>query len=94
MIEQLGAGVLCPPGSAAVLRKRVVELSTMDVSAHDAAIRQWLEQHERNVLAAHAFEIIEPPAAAVNRIVRGRSSFARRAIARDRESLLARQRRR
>ncbi len=60
LMEQLGAGVLCPSGSTAALREALLRLSTMDMSRQDAAIRQWLEEHERGVLAAHAFEIIEP----------------------------------
>ena len=64
LIEQLGAGVLCPPGSSALLRDALLVLSSLDMSARDAAIRRWLAQHERKVLAAQAFEIIEPLAAA------------------------------
>jgi glycosyltransferase involved in cell wall biosynthesis len=58
--EQLGAGVWCPPGSVAALRDALVRLQSMDMSPHEAVVQQWLQDHRREVLAARAFEIIEP----------------------------------
>lgn len=60
LLEQLGAGILCPPGSAAALRNALLQLSSWDMSTTDATIGQWLREHERPALAARAFAIIEP----------------------------------
>lgn len=65
LVEQLRAGILCPPGSAAALRDALLQLSSWDMSANDAAISQWLREHERPALAARAFAIIKPLAAPV-----------------------------
>lgn len=60
LVEQLGAGVLCRPGSARALRDALLRLSTLDMSLNDATIEQWLREHERPTLAARAFAILEP----------------------------------
>lgn len=65
LVQQLGAGIVCPTGSAAALRDALLQLSGWDMSTNDATIGQWLREHERPALAARALAIIEPLAAPV-----------------------------
>jgi glycosyltransferase involved in cell wall biosynthesis len=59
LIDALGAGALCPPGSAEALGDALVRLRDLDLSSHEAAVSAWLQDHRRDVLSARAFEIIE-----------------------------------
>jgi glycosyltransferase involved in cell wall biosynthesis len=57
LIDRLGAGMLCPPGSGALLGDAIVRLRDLDMSPRDHEVGAWLENHRRDVLAARAFEI-------------------------------------
>jgi glycosyltransferase involved in cell wall biosynthesis len=81
LIDQLGAGVLCPPGSAAALREALVRLCDLDMSRQDDTVHLWLQEHRRDILASHAFDIIE----SITARGRGASSPNRPAIASMRE---------
>jgi hypothetical protein len=59
LIERLGVGVHCAPGSAAALRDSLERLRAMDMSRNDERVSEWLYAHRRDVLASRAFEIIE-----------------------------------
>jgi glycosyltransferase involved in cell wall biosynthesis len=59
LIDQLNAGVVCPPGSGAALREALVRLENLDVSRRDLAVDHWLHGHRREALASHAFGIID-----------------------------------
>jgi glycosyltransferase involved in cell wall biosynthesis len=59
LIDQLNAGVVCPPGSGAALREALVRLQNLDVTRRDLAVDRWLQEHRRETLASHAFGIID-----------------------------------
>jgi hypothetical protein len=59
LIDRLGVGVLCPMGSAAALRESLVRLQSLDLSSDNDQVREWLQEHRRDTLAARAFDIIE-----------------------------------
>jgi hypothetical protein len=59
LIERLGAGMLCPSGSGALLGDALVRLRDLDLSPRDEAVSAWLEHHRRDVLAARAFDIFD-----------------------------------
>lgn len=59
LIERLGAGILCAPGSGEMLGDALERLRALDLSRHEAALRTWMRDHRRDVLAARAFEIME-----------------------------------
>jgi glycosyltransferase involved in cell wall biosynthesis len=59
LIEQLGAGVRCPPGSGAMLRDALTHLHALDMSRNEESVGRWLQQHRRDVLASRVFGIIE-----------------------------------
>ena len=59
LIDRLGAGMLCAPGSGALLGDVLVRLRELDMSPHDQAVSAWLEKHRRDVLAARAFDIFD-----------------------------------
>jgi glycosyltransferase involved in cell wall biosynthesis len=59
LIDRLGAGELCPPGSAEALGDALTRLHHRDLSPYDENVRAWLQEHRRDVLAARAFDILE-----------------------------------
>ena len=59
LVEKLGAGMLCPAGSGQVLGNALARLRDLDLSLHEHTVSAWLKEHRRDVLSAHAFEIIE-----------------------------------
>ena len=59
LIDELHAGVLCPPGSGAALREALLRLQNLDVSRRDLTVDRWLADHRREALASHAFSIID-----------------------------------
>lgn len=59
VIERLGVGVFCAPGSGAALRDSLERLRRMDMSRSEERLANWLHAHRRDVLASRAFEIIE-----------------------------------
>jgi glycosyltransferase involved in cell wall biosynthesis len=63
LIERLGVGVHCAPGSARALRDSLERLSGMDMSRNDERVSEWLQAHRRDVLASRVFDIIESVAA-------------------------------
>jgi glycosyltransferase involved in cell wall biosynthesis len=59
LIERLGAGALCAPGSGEMLGDALVRLRALDLSPHEEAMQAWMQNHRRDVLAARAFGIME-----------------------------------
>lgn len=59
LIDRLGAGELCPPGSAEALGDAMVRQHDRDLSLHEETVHAWLQGHRRDALAAQAFDIIE-----------------------------------
>jgi glycosyltransferase involved in cell wall biosynthesis len=59
LIDRLGAGELCPPGSAEALGNALEHLHHRGLSPHEEKVRVWLQEHRRDVLAARAFDTIE-----------------------------------
>jgi glycosyltransferase involved in cell wall biosynthesis len=59
LIDELHAGVLCPPGSGAALRDALLRLQNLDVSRRDLIVDHWLADHRREALASRAFGIID-----------------------------------
>lgn len=65
LIERLGVGVHCAPGSAAALRDSIERLRQMDMSRNEERLSEWLQAHRRDVLASRVFEIIDSVAVRV-----------------------------
>jgi len=65
MVEELGAGLYCPAGSASALRDAFVQLKQFDMTQRGSVIHEWLQAHRREVLADRAFEVIESVAPTV-----------------------------
>jgi len=59
LIEKLGAGALCAPGSGEMLGDALERLHTFDLSPHEEVVHAWMQNHRRDVLAARAFDIME-----------------------------------
>jgi len=59
LIDELNAGVLCPPGSGHALREALTRLQNLDVSRRDTTVDRWLQDHRREALASRAFGIID-----------------------------------
>ena len=59
LVEKLGAGMRCPPGSGTVLGDSLTKLCDLDQSPHDHAVSAWLQEHRRDVLSARAFDTID-----------------------------------
>jgi glycosyltransferase involved in cell wall biosynthesis len=59
LIDRLGAGELCPPGSAEALGNALARQHHRDLSPYDENVRAWLQEHRRDVLAARAFDVVE-----------------------------------
>ena len=59
LIDELHAGVLCPPGSGTALRDALVRLRALDVAQRDLIVDRWLAEHRREALASRAFGIID-----------------------------------
>jgi glycosyltransferase involved in cell wall biosynthesis len=59
LVEKLGAGMLCPPGSGEALGDTLTKLCTLDQRPHDHAVSAWLQEHRRDVLSARAFATID-----------------------------------
>jgi glycosyltransferase involved in cell wall biosynthesis len=59
LVEELGAGLYCPAGSAEALRDAFVRLKRFDMAPRGSAVNEWLQAHRREVLADRAFEVIE-----------------------------------
>jgi glycosyltransferase involved in cell wall biosynthesis len=58
LVDKLGAGMLCPPGSGEALGDTLTKLCALDLSPHEHAVGAWLQEHRRDVLAASAFDTI------------------------------------
>jgi glycosyltransferase involved in cell wall biosynthesis len=58
LVDKLGAGMLCPPGSGQALGDTLTKLCALDLSPHEHAVGAWLQEHRRDVLAASAFDTI------------------------------------
>lgn len=65
LVERLGVGVLCHPGSATELRDALVRLSKLDMSSNEDIVNAWLAEHRREILAGRMLDIIESSAKAV-----------------------------
>lgn len=59
LIDRLGAGVLCLPGSGAALADAFTRLQNLKIPRHDDSVLQWLSEHRRDTLASRAFDIME-----------------------------------
>jgi hypothetical protein len=59
LVEKLGAGMLCPPGSGEALGDTLTKLRDLDQSPHEHAVSAWLQEHRRDVLSARAFDTID-----------------------------------
>lgn len=59
LVDQLGAGVLCPPGAWMALRDALLHLRKMDMLSQNDSADTWLQAHRRDVVASQAFSIIE-----------------------------------
>jgi glycosyltransferase involved in cell wall biosynthesis len=59
LIDMLGAGTLCAPGSGEALGDALVRLRALDLSSQESAVTAWLQEHRRDVLSARAFATID-----------------------------------
>ena len=59
LINRLGAGVLCSPGSGSALKDALLRLRRLDLAESAASVHAWLQEHRRDSLAARAFGIID-----------------------------------
>lgn len=59
LIERLGAGALCAPGSGEMLGDTLERLRNLDLASHEEMVHAWMQDHRRDVLAARAFDIME-----------------------------------
>ena len=59
LVDKLGTGMLCPPGSGETLGDALTKLCDLDLSPHERAVSAWLQEHRRDVLSARVFEILE-----------------------------------
>ena len=59
VLERLGIGLLCPPDSPARLAECLQRLAELRMADHAAAVRSWLGEHRRDVLAAQVFRLLE-----------------------------------
>jgi glycosyltransferase involved in cell wall biosynthesis len=58
LVEKLGAGMLCGPGSGEALANALTALCDLELPPHDHAVSAWLQNHRRDVLSARAFDTI------------------------------------
>jgi glycosyltransferase involved in cell wall biosynthesis len=65
LIDRLGAGELCPPGSAEALGDAMAHLRDRDLSPHEETVHAWLQERRRDTLASRAFDIIEAVASRI-----------------------------
>jgi glycosyltransferase involved in cell wall biosynthesis len=59
LVDRLGAGLLCPPGSGEALGDALTRSCDLDLSSHEGAVSAWLQDHRRDVLSARAFDAID-----------------------------------
>ncbi len=59
VVEQLAAGVLCAHCSGDALLAALEQVQRLDVSLDQSAVREWLDEHRRDVLASRAFGILD-----------------------------------
>ena len=59
LLLELGAGLLCAPGSGRLLGTCLEKLGQMDLSVREERLGVWLQGHRRDKLATQAFSIIE-----------------------------------
>jgi hypothetical protein len=59
LVETLGAGMRCPPGSGEALARALTQLAELHPSRHELAVSAWLQEHRRDVLSARAFDTID-----------------------------------
>ena len=58
LVEKLGAGMLCRPGSGKALSDALTTLCDLELPPHEHAVSAWLQNHRRDVLSARAFDTI------------------------------------
>lgn len=58
ILESIGVGSLCPPGSSKLLGEALERLWRIDRLEHSALTRAWLDRHRRDRLAKRAFDIL------------------------------------
>lgn len=59
LVDRLGAGVLCQPGSGAALRDALATLQKPEMLRQDDSVPDWLREHRREALASRVFDIME-----------------------------------
>jgi glycosyltransferase involved in cell wall biosynthesis len=59
IVERLGAGVLCTPGSGDALGSALARAQRLDMSDEKESVDEWLQEHRRDVLASRAFDILD-----------------------------------
>lgn len=67
LIDRLGVGALCAPGSGPALLAALARLQALDLSTDNDVVRDWRREHRREALASRTFDIIDslvaPPSA-------------------------------
>lgn len=58
ILESLGIGMLCPPGSGALLGQHLQHLLKANIPSEEKSVQAWLDRHRRDKLAKQAFDIL------------------------------------